>query len=95
MIDIANSPLAIALSAAVPLHIGVLEGKGGPSQQDYEAARSFASELGEHGDILLYRGKKQGETAALFNKLARATAVLSFCPGGVKIFGTLYEGHLP
>ena len=85
--------LKIALSAAVPLRILELRSKGGPDDVDLDFARGFAHVLGEKGDILQYRGKKKGETAEIFNGLARAIAVLSFCPGGIKVFGEHWVGE--
>lgn len=82
--------LPIALSAAVPLRIHELRRRGGPSPADFDEARAFGAELGERGDVLLYRGKP-GESAELFNKLSHAIAVLAFCPGGVTVFGEKYE----
>jgi hypothetical protein len=85
-----SAALPIALSAAVPLRIIELQQRGGPDDADYDFARSFGRELAEKADRLLYRGKP-GESADLFNKLARAVAILAFCPGGVTIFGQKYE----
>ena len=79
--------LSAALSVAVPLHIYELRLSGGPTDADIIACRAFADDLGSHGDVLLFGSKKKGETADLFNRLARAIAVLSFCPGGVHLFG--------
>jgi len=86
--------LTISLSAAVPLRILEYQKAGGPTDDDRERARRFASVLGEKGDILQFRGKKKGETAEVFNRLADALAVLSFCPGGVKFRGEHWEGKL-
>jgi hypothetical protein len=83
--------LAIALSAAVPLRILEYERSGGPSPDDVERARRYANVLAEKGDRLLFRSKKPGETADMFNGLADAVAVMAFCPGGVTTFGQHYE----
>lgn len=87
----AQELLPIALSAAVPLRIMELQERGGPTDTDMERAQQFSNDLGQHGDILLFRGGKRGETAALFNGLAFSIAVLAFCPGGVKVFGQHWE----
>ena len=57
-----------------------------------QEASEFGKELAEHGDVLLYGGKK-GEAAKMFNKTARAVALLSFLPGGVTLFGTHWENR--
>jgi hypothetical protein len=105
--EVAGSPLAIALSAAVPLHIFELEARGGPTPDDLERTRGFADVLAEKGDILQFtsprrkagKGKKAGGetdrdrmgTADVFNGLARAIAVMAYCPGGVKAFGSHWK----
>jgi hypothetical protein len=75
------------------LHILELKRHGGPSDEDISSCRDFAQELGEKGDILLFKGSKPGESAEMFNKLARAIAILSFCPGGVCVFGHRYDAQ--
>ena len=79
------------LPFAVHLRIFELTRAGGPNEADYEFAQTFGSRLAEKGDILLYGGGKKGEPADLFNELARAVAVLSFCPGGLDLLGEHYE----
>ena len=86
-----DHPLPIALSAAVPLWIMEIEACGGPTVEDLISSRAFAETLGERGDILQFRGGKPGETAKLFSQAARAIAILSFCPGGVTLFGEHWE----
>lgn len=85
-----NDLLAIVMSAAVPLRIAELRAAGGPSEDDISRARSFAHTLAEEGDTLQFGGRK-GRAAELFNSLAHALAVLSFCPGGVTFCGQRYE----
>jgi hypothetical protein len=70
-----------------------LKERGGPSQEDWAKAREFSSVLGERGDVLLFGGGKKGESADLFNRTAAAIAVLSFCPGGVSLFGSHFEAN--
>ena len=89
--DTHASPLSIALSAAVPLHIMDLKARGGPTGTDYEEARAFGSVLAEQGDRLLFRATKkkdEGQAASLFNRLARSLAVMAWLPGGSR-FGEL------
>lgn len=49
--------------------------------------------IAEHGDNILYRAKRRGDTAAAFNALAEAIAILAFAPGGVTFLGEHYEAH--
>lgn len=83
--------LPIALQAAVPLRIIEIREQGGPGSEDLERLKRFSRELAEHGDKLLYRSKKKGETAKLFNELGFCIAVMSFCPGGITVFGSHWE----
>ena len=71
--------LDATLAAAVPLWIQQYKAKGGPDDRDRERVREMAQLIGEKGDILV------------FNALAEALAVLSFCPGGVKFRGERWE----
>lgn len=86
-------PLFSAMSAAVPLRIEALKQKGGPSDEDLKRAREVGVLLAEKGDVFLFGGGKKGEAADLFNKVAEAVAVLAFCPGGVKLFGSTFEAN--
>lgn len=90
--------LSMTMQLAVPLNILRFKENGGPTQEDIINAQVTSDLLGEHGDLLLYGGKprklKNGELlscADLFNKTAKAIAVISFCPGGVTIFGSTFE----
>lgn len=51
--------------------------------------------IASKGDVILYRGKKRGETAAAFNALAEAVAAMSFVPGGVQVFGIRFVSVHP
>ena len=86
-----NDELSIALSVAVPLCIEQMKSLGGPSTSDFVEAAKFGRVLSEKGDILLFGGRKKGETANMFNKTAKSIAVLSFCPGGIELFGCHFE----
>lgn len=87
IIDFGGHQLPGMLEVAVPLQIANIEQlTGQPTEHEIEQARAFADTLGEQGDVLLYGGKR-GEAAKIFVALARAVAVLAFCPGGVRLFG--------
>lgn len=86
-----DNHLSTAMGAAVPLWIMQMQEHGGPSEEDLKYAQETSSILGSEGDKLLFRGKKKGETARIFNRTAKAIAVLSFCPGGITIFGQHFE----
>lgn len=66
-----------------------------------ERLEAFGSKLGSEGDKLLFRSKKEGETAEMFNELAWAIHMMSYCPGGIKAFGhhfesfPSYDGYVP
>lgn len=81
--------IATTLSAAVPLYIE--EMKAWPWERVREQAEKSAQIVAEKGDVILFRSKKKGETAAAFNALARGVAALSFAVGGVTLFGLHFE----
>lgn len=91
--------LKCSLSAAVPLWQEKLKLLPWPAIQ--KRAQIAADVIASHGDNILFRSKKKGETAAAFNSLAEGIAALSFAPGGIKIFGLHFEekydshNHLP
>lgn len=86
--------LSTNLSAAVPLWVLTFYELGGPDAAAIEQARAFGHTLAEKGDRLLYRSTKEGETAELFNGLAKSLAVLSFLPGGVPfVFGGPFDAR--
>jgi hypothetical protein len=89
-----NQNLKIALQCAVPLWMLRIQGNGGVTDSDIERVRVFGQVLGEKGDVLMFGSKKKGEAADLFNRLAEAIAVMSFCPGGVKIFGEHWQSEV-
>lgn len=43
--------------------------------------------LAEHGDDILFRGPKKGDTTRAFNAMAEGLAIAAFSPGGVTFFG--------
>jgi len=83
-------PLRSALAVAVPFRILELSRDGGPRAVDWDSLPAVAELISEHGDTLLYGGKK-GEAARLFRGLVDALAVMAFGLGGVSVFGTHYE----
>lgn len=90
-VPVSQSLLADTLQVAVPLWLMRLEQQGGPLERDWKWAREFAWVLGSEADKLLFKGGKKGETARLFNDLARAIAIMAHAPGGVKLFGHRWE----
>ncbi len=89
-----TSLLLDMLDLAVPLRIMEYERSGGPASSDFERARAFGVVLASEGDVLLFGGRK-GRAAELFNGLTDAVAVMSFCPGGVKVGRSHYNGRVP
>ena len=84
--------LRSSLSCAVPLWI--LEKKK-QSWAELQARIPYCLQMvAEHGDNILFRAKKKGDSAAAFNALAEAIAILSFVPGGVTLFGSHWESKL-
>lgn len=77
--------LSWTLMIAVPLWIERLRDL--PTEQRIARARACAQVVAEHGDHVLYRSKRAGETAAAFNALAEGLACLAFQPGGVEFAG--------
>jgi len=77
------------LSAAVPLHVEELARL--PYAEVLRIARECAQVVAEKGDIIQWRSKHKGETAAAFNALARGIAALSFSPGGVVFLGERHQ----
>lgn len=86
-------PLPPALAATVPFAIHDLVVRGGPSEADWQWARDWSDTLAAHGDNLLYRGEKKGESAKLFAELVRVVATLAFMPGGITLFDTHYVAY--
>ena len=86
-----NTILETMIVPAAYLRIAEIEKQGGPTPEDMVKAQETAAILGEHGDILLHGGGRNGQCADLFNRTAHAIAVLAFVPGGVEVFGTRFE----
>lgn len=85
--------LQMSLSAAVPLWMHRLQGY--TWDRIKERLDYVVDMIASHGDNILFRSKKKGETAAAFNALAEGMAICSFCPGGVRLFGLHFEGKHP
>ncbi len=82
--------LRMHLELCVPLRIWEYQQQDGPSDLDFARIRTEYSEyLGSHGDAILYREKDT--TTRAMNMLVDGLAVLSFCPGGVTVFGLHFE----
>jgi uncharacterized protein YqjF (DUF2071 family) len=88
--------LVAALTVAVPMWVEVVRGL--PFEVRQERAQRCMAEVAEHGDHILYRSKKKGESAKAFNALAEGLAILSLQPRGVTAFGMHWEtwgGYCP
>jgi hypothetical protein len=88
-------PLPAALDAAVPLYVERFR-RLPPDElerafADHARLMELATLIGEHGDDLLFRSKKPGASADVFNRVAEGIALLSFCPGGIDLFGRHWE----
>jgi hypothetical protein len=84
--------LKASLSAAVPLWIMELREKSWTEIQ--RIAAECSQIVAENGDLLMFKSKKKAESAAVFNALAKGTACLAFCPGGVTFLGLHFEASL-
>lgn len=84
--------LKTALSAAVPLWIARLRQESLATLQ-YQTS-DLAQLVAEKGDRLMFRSKK-GETADVFNALAKGIAICAFAPGGITTFGLHFEAQHP
>jgi hypothetical protein len=92
MCDATETLLRDTLAVAVPLWIEQLRPLTWKQRQ--QRAAVCAQHVAEHGDLILYRSKKAGETAEAFNRLAEGVACLAFALGGVTCFGSHYEAEV-
>lgn len=76
--------LKISLSAAVPLWVDTILRENWSVDRLQRESAEAAQEIAEHGDRILFKSKG---TAQAFNALAKGIAILSFCPGGIEVFG--------
>lgn len=81
--------LRTSLSAAVPLWIEELRHL--PEEARMRLGRECAQVIAEKGDVIQFKSKKAGETAAAFNALAKGLACLAYVPGGVTFLGVHFE----
>jgi hypothetical protein len=84
--------LKTALEPAVMLY--ALEFRRKSWEELLPLVRQANQDLQLNAEYVLFPSKKPGRTAAGFNALARALAVLSFAPGGVTLFGLHFENKL-
>ena len=88
--------LALSLQAAVPLLLDELARVPNRAEVIHTWADRAADEVGSRGDILQWRSSKRGETAEVFNHLARGMAALATAPGGVRFLGLIFcSRHSP
>ena len=86
-----SAALTPSLEFAVMLNILEFKRIGYISDAVIEDALLTADLIAHSGDVLLYGGD---ESAKIFNKVARAIAVLSFQPGGFSGLGMKFEASL-
>lgn len=79
--------LATCLDAAVPLWIERFRNL--PEDERLEMIDEVSKDFATKMEYVIHL--KEGETAEAFNDLARAIALLSFCPGGVTCFDRHWE----
>ena len=86
--------LHATLQVAVPMTMWKLqEGNRDDWWESLERGREeWLDLICSKGDNLLYKSKKKGLTAQVFNALAKVVAHLAFVPGGVTFMGDHYEG---
>lgn len=85
--------LKSVLSVAVPMWVERLQSMPWPDVE--YRAKGCGQYVAEHGDVILYRSKKKGESAKAFNYLAQGLAALSFLPGGVHFLELHFENIHP
>lgn len=86
------SLLTSTLQLAVPMWIDQM--RRYPWEHVQARAKVCSQHIAEHGDLILFKGKKKGESAEAFNRLAEGVACLAFAPGGVKLWGSHWEACL-
>lgn len=85
-----GSSLALSLSCAVPLWMFHYQ-RAGPQVRESDLKELQDSDFALRMQYVLVKGPKEGDTARAFNDLAKAIALMSFCPGGVCAFGQRYQ----
>jgi hypothetical protein len=81
------------LTTAVPLWVGKIDEQGGLTRQLLIDAYIDLEVVGNNLDRLLHGPARSGEAASMFNKIARALAVLSYMPSGVESFEAHYSAE--
>lgn len=84
-----HSLLLTSLEIAVPLRIAELRLM--PKDEIEELRAQSAGLIAAHGDDILYKGSREGDTAKAFNALATSLAILSFAPGGVSFASSHWD----
>lgn len=79
--------LVPTLQFLIPLRLLAYRRQGGPTDSDWERARSYP--LWTRGDEVQFRGETPARE--LVAQLADALAVLAHQPGGVRAFGHHWE----
>jgi hypothetical protein len=70
----------------------LMKPNGGPDDDDLARLQTYAVNLGAHGDLLLYPDE-QIDTTTLMQQLVDAVAILSFSPGGIRLFGLSFDAQ--
>lgn len=88
-----SAALTTTLELAVSLQILEIRNTGYISDATLNDALLTSDLIASEGDTLLYGGES-GKAAFLFNKIARAIAILSFQPGGFAAMGMKFENFM-
>lgn len=90
MDEINKTLLTSSLEVAIPLWIETFK------DYDWDEFKRIVNDsenvLSECAEAVLFR--VEGKSAKAFNALAKAIAVLSYCPGGIEIFGMRFTNDL-
>lgn len=84
-----NDVMLATLEVAVPLW--QMRVRTWSEDQRIERGRIVGYIVAEHGDNIMFRGPKKGDTARAFNAMAEGLAIASFSPGGVTFCGRHWE----
>jgi hypothetical protein len=91
---VTNKELLLAsLEVAVPLRAAELSLT--PLSKLLADGPALARTIAGSGDVLEFRGAREGATGEVFNAFARAVAILSFLPGGVTVCGVKMQNMHP
>lgn len=80
--EAASDLLEITLEAAVPLR--VLELRHASDGERARLASEASAQIAEHGDVILYRSPRRGDTATAVGWLITGLACAAHQPGGVR-----------